>query len=323
MPLRLRDWEAVEVLGEGRWTWVFRARPSVGPPPAAEPALKPESAPESALEPYLEPEELALKSGPVIEPPGKAYYALKVPRREWEKDPTVQALFCREALVGSRVSHPHVVPVLAAYVSESPRLLVMPALGGATLRAILTKRVQFQGRMGLDPPDALWFCRQAAEGLDALAQAGWLHGDVKPSNIFVGADGHVTLLDLGFARRLDGEWMEEPRWLRGTPQYLAPEWLTSPARPDVRSDIYSLGVVLYEALSGRLPFEAVDPRGLVRLRQEGGPPPLDSLLPTIPTGVVELVHQMLANDPLRRPQSHREVVERLVGLEIGCFAWRE
>ena len=81
-----------------------------------------------------------------------------------------------------------------------------------------------------------------------------MHGDIKPSNILVSSLGHATLLDLGFARHRD-EKLEGPRAIAGTGHYLAPEHVSSVYRPDIRSDIYSLGVVLYQLLAGRLPLE--------------------------------------------------------------------
>ena len=86
-----------------------------------------------------------------------------------------------------------------------------------------------------------------------MDQAGWMHGDVKPSNIFLSPQGHLTLLDLGFARHRDEA--EGPRAIFGTGYYIAPEHFTARCRPHVRSDIYSLGVVLYQLLAGRLPLE--------------------------------------------------------------------
>ena len=148
--------------------------------------------------------------------------------------------------MGQSVSHPHLVPVLAASVLEPPRLLVMPWLEGASLQARLAAGETF------NIPKALWIARQTAEALDGLHAAGWMHGDVTPGNIHVSPAGHVTLIDLSFARRSDEIGSAADRPIMGTCSYIAPEYLTSALRPDIRSDIYSLGVVLFEMLSGRV-----------------------------------------------------------------------
>jgi len=171
-------------------------------------------------------------------------------------------------------------------------------------------------------PEALWMVRQMAEALDALHQAGWIHGDVKPENIMLAPNGHVTLFDLNFARRGDESGSAANRCVMGTFEYLAPEWLTSALRADIRSDLYSLGAVLYRLLTGRQPFTAESPAELVTQHLQGIPPDLRTLAPHVPEKVARLVHQMLAKDPLRRPQTPEELVEKLMRWEILTFGER-
>ena len=174
----------------------------------------------------------------------------------------------------------------------------------------------------LELPLALWIVRQATEALDALHTAGWMHGDVKPSNLLLSAEGHVTLLDLGFARRPTEVGSVVQRCVMGTCHYLAPEMITSALRADIRSDIYSLGAMLFEMLAGRPPFESDDLAELARQHQQSRAPELRRLAPQVPGGVTWLVRQMLAKEPLRRPQSPRELIGRLVALEIATFGER-
>jgi len=257
------------------------------------------------------------RAQPAGVPPGRpAPYALKLLRPEWEKEPRAVGTICREALVGRTVHHPHLVSVLSADIVQPPYFVVMPWLTGTTL----AQRLACQPVLEL--PDTLWIVRQAAEALDALHAAGWMHGDVKPSNLFVSPEGHVTLLDLGFARRPAEIGSVLDRCVMGTCNYIAPEMITSALRTDIRSDLYSLGVVLFEMLSGRLPWKASDLADLARQHHEVRPPELRHLVPGLPTGVARLVREMLCKEPLRRPQTPRELLERLVPLEIAAFAER-
>ena len=125
---------------------------------------------------------------------GPAAYAVKLLAPDHEASPQALAQLQREAWLGRRVPHPHLVSILASHVSEPPYFVVMPWLRGATL----AQRLSSGWRPSL--PIALWIVRQVAEALDAAQLSGWMHADVKPANIFV-SDGHTTLLDLGFACR--------------------------------------------------------------------------------------------------------------------------
>jgi serine/threonine-protein kinase len=256
----------------------------------------------------------ARPAGP--QPNQPALYALKMLLPDWQNDAQAVRLLKREALVGQSVSHPHLIPILYASVQQSPRFVVMPWLEGATLEQRLAAGQR------IDLPQVLWIARQMAEALDALHQAGWMHGDVKPSNIMLSPDGHATLLDLGFARRWDETGSAVDRCVLGTFHYIAPEFLTSAIRADIRSDIYSLGAVLYRILAGRLPFAGDDLADLASQHKQSLPPELRRIAPHLPAGVARLIHQMLSKDPLRRPQNPRELIEILARLEIETFSER-
>jgi len=243
-----------------------------------------------------------------------AAYAVKVLRHRWESDPRAIACLQREAEVAEQIADPRVISVLAASLRRAPYFLVLPWLHGATLREVI-------GGHGAPPLHvALWFVRQAATALDALHSAGWMHGDIKPANLMVSPEGHVTLLDLGFARRPEEQGSVADRCVVGTAAYLAPELLTSACAADIRSDIYSLGVVLYELLAGRAPFAGVDLADLIAQHYRALPRRLTDVAPHVPPEIARLVHQMLAKDPLRRPQTPNELVEQLVHLEIETLA---
>ncbi len=257
------------------------------------------------------------RARPLGSPPDRgAAYALKTLRPERQDDAWAAALLAREAAAGRSVSHPHLVPLLESGVHRGVRFLVMPWLEGSTLQASLAAGEP------IDLPAALWTVRQVAEALGALEAGGWTHGDVKPSNIFLSPQGHVTLLDLGFARRRGETGTAVDRCVMGTWSYLAPECITSPAVADVRSDIYSLGAVLFQLLAGRLPLEGDTMTELAAQHRQASPPSLSKLVPHLPPDVAWLVRRMMAKDPLRRPQTPRELISQLIQLEIATFSER-
>jgi serine/threonine-protein kinase len=278
---RLGPWQLVRLLCEGAFTRIYQARPADGPENQ------------------------------------RAAYVVKVLRNQWWRDPQAIEMQRREAWVGSKVSHPNVLPVLSASVQEPPFYTVTPKLDDVPLSQLLFQ----QERLAV--PLALWIARQVAEGLDALYEAaGVIHTDVKPANILVSPTGHATLIDFGFAQTPAeaSQWSTRP--LAGTLAYIAPEMVTSALAAGPRSDVYSLGVTLYEMLAGRRPWDSDDPAELVTLHREAKPADIRTLRPDVPQPVGDLVHAMLAKDELRRPGSAREVAARLVRLEIDCFSLR-
>ena len=245
-------------------------------------------------------------------------YALKMLRKEWWRDPHAIELFRREAWVGSRVSHPHVVPILAANVKQPPIFLAMPLLQGQTLRDHLDA--------GWSPTAAevLWIARQVVEGLIGIRDTvNTNHGDIKPENILLSQNGHATLIDLGFAKSPEECASVDTREIMGSFAYVAPELVTSLYAGNAQSDLYSLGVMLYELLAGQRPFESSDPAELIAMHRGQKPAHLRTLRPDLPKPVASLVHTLLAKDPLRRGKSLDELPEQLIRLEIDCFAIRE
>ncbi len=162
-----------------------------------------------------------------------AGYALKELLPRWDHVPAAIELLAVESLVGRSVSDPHLVAVLSSELAQKPRYVVTPWLQGETLATIVRR-----GRLKV--PQALWIVRQLVEALRALHSAGWLHGDVKPDNVLVSPRGHVTLIDLGFARRIGERVTSFDDCLRFTATYAPPE-ITGSQPPDVRSDLYSVG----------------------------------------------------------------------------------
>jgi serine/threonine-protein kinase len=241
---------------------------------------------------------------------------LKVADRGGASARTAAELLAREAEAGRAASHPNLVSILSAQLDAPPPYVVMPRLEGTTLSAALAKHPV------IPPAHALWIARQAAEGLCALHASGWRHGDVKPANIIISSQGHATLIDLGFCCRID-----QPRatlfqaHLGGTYAYGAPELFTSACPVAAESDVYSLGVTLFEMFAGRRPFLESDPVDLAAAHLHQIPPNPRAFAPHLHPRISWLLARMLAKEPLRRPTS-AELVVLLAELEIETFVER-
>ena len=246
-----------------------------------------------------------------------APYVIKQLRPRWEADAEKLQCLQREAQLGEQLNHPHLLPVLAHHLRRRPYYLVVPRLPGVTLRRLLKQGCR------MSTAAALGVARQVAQALAALEESGWMHGDVKPANVMLSPSGHVTLLDLGYARRLDEQGWQLERPLVGTPYYMAPEMFTSRLKVDIRADLYSLGALLYELITGVRPFAGPQLSQVVTQHLTQAPRPIRHLVPWLPRPVAELVHRLLAKDPLRRPQNAAELVQMLVRLEVRFFDQRQ
>lgn len=249
---------------------------------------------------------------PAAQPAEGYSYIVKLLNSRWQRSERALAMFAAEAQVGRSVAHPNLVAVLQARPAGSPPFLVMPRYRGATLAAMA------RGGRRLPLAAVVWTLRQAAEALSALHEAGWLHGDVKPHNLVLDEQGHVTLLDLGFVQRLNEPAGVADRPLLGTLRYLPPEMIRSSVQADQRSDIYSLGAVAYELIAGRPPFEGRSAAELAEQHCYARPPAIRKFAPSTPDSLVRLVDAMLAKQGFRRPES-KEVVDTLVRLEVDLL----
>jgi serine/threonine protein kinase len=239
--------------------------------------------------------------------------AVKVVRDDWDDQATAAKLLQREARAGLSVRHPHLVRVARAHVLQPPFFLVMDLLPGESLR----RRLRRDYRLPL--ADALWVARQTAEALAALHQAGFLHGDVKPDNLRLSDAGSAVLIDLGFAHR-PGEnaaYLREG-YVLGTANYLAPELCDALPAEEFASDLFSLGVTLFEVLTGRLPYPPGSLRQTFRRHRCDPPADIRKGAGTLPSALVALVERLLAHRPKERP-SAAAVVQQLVKLEIAAL----
>jgi len=254
----------------------------------------------------------AAASGDLSRPPR---YAIKTRRADAVDCDIARDHLLHEAEVGRTVIHPHVVSILAWKLTGNQPYLVMPWLEGMSLQKLLS-------RLGTIPPaDAIWIVRQVAEGLTAVHTAGWLHADLKPSNIMINPEGHVTIIDFGFARRITDS-ISRPREVVGTLDYMAPEWFFGNATFDARADLYSLGVIFFEILAGRRPYCIRSLREAARVHRQRCIPDVRTFNPSISHDVSRLIRQMISPHPERRPSSAKGVAETLVALEIEHFTLR-
>ena len=242
--------------------------------------------------------------------------AVKLPRPTWEDQPTAVKLLQREARAALAARHPHLVPLRYAHVTTPPYFLVMDLLRGETLRRRLRRDYH------LDIPTAVWIARQTADALAALHRAGFLHGDVKPDNIRLVDDGTARLIDLGFAHRPgENAMFLREGYVLGTANYLAPELCAFKPETGFSSDLFSLGVTLYEILTGALPY----PSGSLRqtMRRHSCDPPIDIRRRAIgmPAELTALIDRLLAHNPAERPLASA-VVQQLVAMEIESMGRR-
>jgi len=237
--------------------------------------------------------------------------AVKVLPAHLQGDEEFAQRFEREARAAARVDHPNVVQVYAAGRSEDVLWIAMQYVEGSPLSDLLRRR-----RVGLR--EALELAHQAALGLAAAHKLGIVHRDVKPGNFLVDADGRLRVTDFGLAKagRTDSGITRTGTFL-GTPEYSSPEQCET-RELDARSDVYSLGVVLYEMLSGRLPHAAETPLALFKKIVEERPLPIEQLNRDVSQSVRALLARMLEKSPSRRIASAAEVaasLERILATE--------
>jgi serine/threonine-protein kinase len=214
--------------------------------------------------------------------------------------------FLREARVVGQLTHPNIITLHDMGIEESTQTpyLVMEFIDGTPLDRLLEK-----GTLPL--PRACAWIAHAAEALEAAHTRGVIHGDVKPANILITADGKVKLTDFGMARVAKRDTGDSP--LLGTPAYWCPEQIMG--RPqDARSDIFSLGVVLYEMVTGTRPFEADSLQGVCNRVLSSTVMMPSQLQPSIPTSFDEIIAACLAKNPETRLSSGEKLAQMLYPL---------
>ena len=217
--------------------------------------------------------------------------ALKVIAPGYAADPEFRDRFKRECRIAASLSHPHIVPIYRAGEEDGLVFVTMAFIEGTDLRALLRE----EG--ALDPARAVGFVRQVADALDAAHAAGLVHRDVKPGNILVGDGGHVYLTDFGLTKHTSSDTkMTATGMFVGTLDYIAPEQLEG-AQADARADIYSLGCVLYELLTGDVPFPRPVDTAKILAHINDPAPVASAAAPSLPPQLDEVVGRALSKDP--------------------------
>ena len=222
--------------------------------------------------------------------------AVKVLHQQYENDKEFIERFQREAKAAARITHPNIVNVYDVGVAEGRHYIVMEYVPGRTLK----DRIKEEGPV--PAAEALHIARQIAGALAQAHANNLVHCDIKPHNILVMPDGNVKVADFGIARAVTESTMTYNDNIMGSVHYFSPEQ----ARGTIitpKSDVYSLGVVLYEMLTGRIPFDGNTAVSIARKHLEEEPQPIHALVPNIPPVVEALVTRMMAKDPALRPDS--------------------
>lgn len=220
--------------------------------------------------------------------------AIKLLRQDFSRDPAFRENFRQEAKAAANLSHPNIVTVHDFGLDAGRLFIVMEYVPGTDLKSLLKQ----SGRLSVE--ETLDLLIQACAGVGYAHRAGLVHCDIKPQNMLITPEKRLKVVDFGIARALASILPEEKAeivW--GSPQYFSPEQAAG-AAPSPASDVYSLGVIMYEALTGRLPFVADSGTELARMHREVMPTAPRAINPSIPPSLEQILFKVLAKEPASR-----------------------
>ena len=230
--------------------------------------------------------------------------AVKVLRPEFNEDAEFISRFQREAEAASKMTHHNIVNLLDVGMDGENRYLVMEYVQGKTLKEVIQERGK------INAPQACQITIRILSALEHAHRNGIIHRDIKPQNILVHADGHIKVADFGIARIADSSTLTKGDNVMGSVHYFSPEQARGEGA-NVTSDIYSTGIVLYEMLTGRVPFDGDNPVAVAMQHLHAEPTPILSLAPDVPPAVVRVCMKAMEKNPAMRYQSARDMASDL------------
>ncbi len=230
--------------------------------------------------------------------------AVKVLRPDLAQDTDYVSRFQREAEAAAKMTHHNIVNLLDVGMDGENRYLVMEYVQGKTLKQVIQER----GR--ISPDVAAQITIRILSALQHAHSNGIIHRDIKPQNILVNADGLIKVADFGIARMADSSTITRGDIVMGSVHYFSPEQ-ASGASVDARSDIYSVGVTLYEMLTGRVPFDGDTQVAIAMQHIHSQPQPIESIAPEVPASIIHVCMVAMSKDPKYRYQSARDMAADL------------
>lgn len=234
--------------------------------------------------------------------------AVKMLKEGVGDDATSVKRFINESKAVSMLSHPNIVSIYDVSVREDLKYIVMEHIRGITLKNYMSRKGKLPVR------EAVSFTEQILRALDHAHSKGIIHRDIKPQNIMLLKNGMIKVADFGIAKLPSAETVTVTDKAIGTVYYISPEQASGkPIEP--RSDLYSVGVMLYEMVTGTLPFSADSPVSVALMQIHNTPRPPRALCPELPLGLQQIILRAMEKDPDRRYQSAREMLRHIVALK--------
>ncbi|MEJ2211841.1 MAG: protein kinase, partial [Anaerolineae bacterium] len=230
--------------------------------------------------------------------------AIKVLGEQYTREHRYLERFRREAGLAERLQHENVVRIFDHGIENGSHFLVMEFVEGLTLDQLIERK----GKIPIQ--EALSYARQICAGLDAAHRADVVHRDIKPANVMITPSGTVKIMDFGIARMESMVGLTQSGMFMGTPRYISPE-MARGTGADIRSDLYALGLLIYEMLTGSPPFDADNPWAVLRQQIEEPLPPLRQARPDAPSWLEAIITRATAKDPAQRFQSPAEMLAAL------------
>ena len=230
--------------------------------------------------------------------------AIKVIRADMAANPEILRRFKQELILARQITHKNVIRIYDLGQADGIKFITMEYIEGENLQSVLRRKKK------IEPAEAANILAQVCRALEAAHHEGVIHRDLKPQNIMLDKNGRAYVMDFGIARSMLGAGMTQTGALIGTPDYMSPEQAKGQSL-DARSDLFSMGIIFYEMLSGRVPFDADTTMGKLWKRTNEPARPLDELDKTIPRSLSDIVRKCLEIDPQMRFASAAELLQQI------------